>query len=391
MTFTIGYCTNVHAGTDLPAITRNLREFAVPVQSSLPVDEPLGVGLWLPATAAKELSEGAIEGFREFLTAHKLAAFTINGFPYDNFHQSVVKHRVYEPAWWETNRLAYTKQLAVILAELLPASEAIGSISTLPIGWRSDHATPENLNLAGHNLRDLAQFLAMLESKTGRRIVVAIEPEPGCVLDRVDHMVHWFESHLPDSIHRQYITVCHDICHSTVMMEDQREVLGRYAASGITVGKVQVSSAVVADWDAMAVGRRREAIEQLSKFAEDRYLHQTGRLKSDQTFELAEDLPDLLATMPNEGDPVCGDHRWVVHFHVPIFLERFGHLTTSQDDVRTCLRTLLSSEASIPFTGHLEVETYAWSVLPEAMRKRGLADDLSQELSWLRKELIECL
>ncbi len=44
----------------------------------------------------------------------------------------------------------------------------------------------------------------------------------------------------------------------------------------------------------MAIGRRREAIEQLWQFAEDRYLHQTGRRTESGDFELAEDLPELL-------------------------------------------------------------------------------------------------
>ncbi|GAA4467632.1 metabolite traffic protein EboE [Novipirellula rosea] len=391
MSFTVGYCTNVHAGMDLPAIRQNLLQYAVPVQSSLPIDTPLGVGLWLPAQAAGECFDGGAKPLRQFLDEHRLEAFTINGFPYDNFHQDVVKHRVYQPTWWDLSRLTYTKQLAVILTELLPQTQTVGSISTLPIGWASDKVTAEQLEAAAENLRQLAEFLAALEEQTGRRIVVAIEPEPGCILDTSQDIVDWFDKHLDKPMHRRHITVCHDVCHAAVMMESQADVLQRYASAGITIGKVQVSSAIVAEWDAMSLGRRQEAIEQLSKFAEDRYLHQTGRITGDDQFELTEDLPALISRAPASGDPACGDKRWVVHFHVPIFLERFGHLTTSQDEVRDCLRTLLSSDTSIDFTGHLEVETYAWSVLPDAMRKRSLAEDISEEIRWLRRELIDCI
>ncbi len=91
-----------------------------------------------------------------------------------------------------------------------------------------------------------------------------------------------------------------------------------------------------------------------------------------------------------KGDPVRGDRCWVVHFHVPIFLERFGHLATSQRDVVECLKAI-SSERSLEFSGHFEVETYAWSVLPESMRKRGLAEDIASEIQWLNKTLIESI
>ena len=387
--YTIGYCTNVHAGVDLASITRDLEQYAVPARTASGSAE-LGVGLWLPAKAASQLAAGA-EDFSEFLAERRLRPFTINGFPYDNFHQPIVKHRVYKPTWWQQERLDYTKQLADVLAVLLPESQAVGSISTLPIGWPSEVESPSQLDQAGANLRELAAYLQQLESRSGRRIVVAIEPEPGCILDKTDDVIAWFDQHLPESDHRRFITVCHDVCHAAVMMEPQAEVLGRLAAAGISIGKVQVSSAIVADWEAMAVGRRREAIEQLWQFAEDRYLHQTGRHTESGGFELAEDLPDLLNQISEQGDPVWGDHKWVVHFHVPIFLERFGHLTTSHGDVLECLRTIGSPDVSIDFTGHLEIETYAWAVLPESMRKRGLAEDIASEVRWLRKAIAESM
>ena len=76
---------------------------------------------------------------------------------------------------------------------------------------------------------------------------------------------------------------------------------------------------------------------------------------------------------------------------MPIFLERFGHLTTSHADVIECLRTLESPDCSVEFSGHLEIETYAWTVLPESMRKRGLAEDIAGEVEWLRLAIVESL
>jgi len=391
---TIGYCTNVHAGVDLDSIRANLEQYAVPARIASHSEE-LGVGLWLPAQAAKELAR-SVESFKEFLAKRRLRPFTINGFPYDNFHQPVVKHRVYQPTWWEQSRLDYTKQLADILAVLLPEDEAVGSISTLPIGWgpiggERENESQSDLAKAGENFRELAGYLEQLESKTGRRIVVAIEPEPGCILDTTEDVVSWFTKHLSEPIHRRYITVCHDVCHAAVMMESQTAVIDRLAAEEIAIGKVQVSSAVVVDWNSMAIGRRQEAIEQLRQFAEDRYLHQTGRRTESGKFELAEDLPELLKNASREGDPVHGDKKWVVHFHVPIFLERFGHLGTSHKDVIECLAAISRSECEIEFSGHLEIETYAWTVLPSAMRKQALSDDIASEINWLQAAIVEAM
>lgn len=385
---TIGYCTNVHAGVDLSTICNNLDEFAVPARDASGSDE-LGVGLWIPAVAAGELAKD-VGSFAKFLDERRLRAFTINGFPYDNFHQPVVKRAVYEPTWWQPERLHYTRQLAEILSQLMPEDESAGSISTLPIAWSDEHASDENLAKAGENFRELATHLEAIEEQTGKRIMVAIEPEPGCVLDTTQDVLNWFEQQLPEKSHRRYLSVCHDICHSAVMMEAQQDVLSQLAEAGIAIGKVQVSNAIIADWHSMAGGRKREAIAQLSEFAEDRYLHQTGRLKADGSFELAEDLPDLLRSAESENQTACGDQRWIVHFHVPIFLERFGHLRTSQDDTLDCLRFLNHCD-KIDFTGHLEVETYAWTVLPHSMRRRGLAEDIAREIFWLRDVVADVL
>ena len=403
---TVGYCTNVHAGTDLTSIRENLERYAVEVRNLLKQsgkiadDAPLPVGLWIPNEASLQLVQGNVtDQFASFLADNKLSAFTINGFPYDHFHQDVVKHSVYMPSWCERSRLEYTKRLAEILAGLIPESAesaSLGSISTLPIGWpnnpcaNSDEEKNTDLTLAGKHFRELAEYLAKLESQTGRRIVVAIEPEPGCVLDSTDDVIKFFDTELPEVNHREYITVCHDVCHSSVMMEKQDQVLARFKQQDVAVGKVQVSNAIAVDWESMSDGRRVEAMRQLSEFAEDRYLHQTGIMNSTGQFSLATDLPSLI-----QDNVAIQDRRWVVHFHVPIFLERFEHLSTTQQDVSTCLRTLIanqtSSDAAVPdFTGHFEIETYAWTVLPGAMRKRGLAEDIATEFEWLHRAIEMC-
>ncbi len=381
--WTVGYCTNVHPGHDLTTIRSELLEHAVPNARATrdALGTPLGVGLWIPASAAEELAgDGVAERFAQWMAEHDLHPFTLNGFPYDNFHLPVVKHRVYQPTWADDDRLSYTIQLAEILHRLLPASSPVGSISTLPLGW-PDNDRPRMIAKSGEHLRTLAAQLQRLEQRTGRRITVAIEPEPGCVLQRCDDILAFFASELPDTTHRRYLSVCHDVCHSAVMFEPQREVLMQLGEAGIEVGKVQISSAIDVPLERMTGAQQRRAIEQLSGFAEDRYLHQTSVIDETMRFHLVEDLPRWLSS-PRESH----DRHLRVHFHVPIFLDQFGSLGSTRDDIHACLGALRSDGAPA-FTGHFEIETYAWGVLPESMRRGGLAADIASELAWFRQAM----
>ncbi len=403
--WTLGYCTNIHAGTEVPQICDTLTNISAEVARRRQSDGCLGVGLWLPQPACAALRRHGMPPLVEAIKKNGLLAYTINGFPYEDFHKERVKHDVYRPTWWTDERVAYTRDLAKVLAELLPEATTTGTISTLPIGWPrqvDEHESEENetclrdaseeeVHHAGTNFRRLAEDLRMLENRTGKRIIVAIEPEPGCLIERADQLVQWFESHLPDPTHRRYIGVCHDVCHSAVMMEDQRTTLQRYASAGIVLGKVQISSAIVADWQSIDPADHGATLQQLRSFAEDRYLHQTGRRKADGSFELAEDLPELLDQTTQT--PVS-DRRWVIHFHVPIFMQQFGHLRTTQDQIAETLDAVeeLSTAPGkdsarnrpvLEFTGHLEVETYAWSVLPDTMRSGELAVDIAHEINWI--------
>ena len=377
----IGYCTNVHAGADLDATRSNLQRHAIRVKEQFSPDAPLGVGLWLSAEAARNLRKaGQVEEFAVWLAEAGLVPFTLNGFPYVDFHQRVVKHKVYMPTWSDRARVDYTFDLIDILDTLLPAGME-GSISTLPLQWGTPPPDAGQLSAATDNLRAVADLLARLEKERGRLIYVCLEPEPGCVLDQAEDVVRFFEDHLLTGGHeasiRRHIRVCHDICHSAVMFEEQAHLFRRLKAAGIHVGKVQVSSAVIAAFDEILPEQRAQALEQLRQFAEDRYLHQTVVQSSpvdDPVF--FEDLPKALETVkiPEE---VTG--QWRIHFHVPVYLERFGLLRTSRKQILECLAI---ANREMPELSHFEVETYAWGVLPEELKQTHLSDGIAKELRW---------
>lgn len=370
----LGYCTNVHPGATLARVRQNLARHAARVRQHLDPSGPLPIGLWLADETSRALDEPDSQAaLSDWLGEHGLRAFTLNGFPFADFHQPVVKHAVYSPDWAAPERCDYTRRLARILAGLLPDG-AEGSISTLPLGWDD---TPALRAAAASHLRRLATELQQIEQTTGHLIHVDIEPEPGCVLGTSSDLVAFFERDLlpggDEHLLRRYVRACHDVCHAAVMFEPQAEVVTRYRSAGIAIGKVQISSAPCVDFDALDAAGAATARKELEALAEPRYLHQTS-VRDDDGTHFFEDLPAALAARPGGG-------VWCVHFHVPVFLAQCGTLGTTRNQIRDLLAALG------PEVQHLEVETYAWQVLPPELAAQDLSAGIARELGWAQAAL----
>lgn len=373
----IGYCTNVHPGTSLEEVLTNLREHAAAVRCLVSPQGSMSCGLWLSRSAvAGLLADSRARGrLRKTLADAALSVSSLNGFPAGDFHQAVVKHSVYLPDWADPLRLEYTCHLAELLAQLLDSGES-GSISTLPLGW-GKHQAPEFAAAAARQLREWAHFADRLQDRTGRRIRLAIEPEPGCFMDTAHGLCDFFVRYLLDGsdgantalLNR--IGVCHDVCHSAVMFEPQAVALQEYQRHGIPIWKVQVSSALEVRFAEPGASTER-LIRQLGTFAEPRFLHQTGTGPG----RLYEDLPVALDQAERSG-------VWRIHFHVPVFVDRFAPgLGTTQAAIGECLRALPPCEDR-----DIEIETYAWNVLPEEFQPASLVEGIAAEVNWLRDEM----
>jgi sugar phosphate isomerase/epimerase len=353
----LAYCTNVHQAEDLDGVLTQLARFGEPVRERLGVDR-LGLGLWLARPVASELAAdpAAVARLRAELAARGLEVVTFNGFPYQGFHDPVVKHRVYRPDWSAPERTRYTLDLARLLAELLPGDAARGSVSTVPLGWRTDWRT------AGGRLDLLARELA----KQDRPVRVGFEPEPGCVIETTEQAAT-----LLSEVDREWLGVCLDTCHLAVGFEDPAAALGRLAAAGLDVVKVQASAALEAADPTDPATRRA-----LESFAEPRFLHQT----SEGGPPGVDDLDLALAG----GLP--GDGPWRVHFHVPLHADPAPPLTSTRPVLTATLTELFGGPAAR--TDHVEVETYTWQVLPDAPADdAGLVAGIAAELEWTRHAL----
>lgn len=369
----LGYGTNVLPAEDVDGLVRQVQTYGDRLRRHLDTDR-VGLGMWLPAAAARTLAAdlGAVERLREAIDAHGVEIVTLNAFPYAAFQDEVVKKRVYHPTWAEQARLDYTLDVARVLAALLPEDAARGSISTLPLAWRAPWLADRQSHAELH-LKTLAEGLAEIEAETGRTVRVAFEPEPGCVIETIAEAVERL-----DSVDRERIGVCLDLCHLAVGFESVPDALARLDAAGLDVVKVQPAAALVVDDPAAP-----EARAALAAYAEDRFLHQV-RQRVGSRLAARDDLPDAL-----EGRRPLDDRSpWRVHFHVPVHADPAGPLRNSRDELRDSLAALFGGGTAR--TDHLEVETYTWAVLPDGAPADddALAAGLAAELRWVRDELV---
>ena len=372
-----GYCSNVHAGSNLDETIANLTEHTLKVKQIVSPDEPMGVGLWLSANSAHAInSEDRLSEFKGFLDENDLIPFTFNGFPYGDFHAPVVKHKVYQPDWTTQERLDYTIELANILSSLTDEG-GHASISTLPLGWLGQLREDWPYAAAARQLLKLVELLRVLEQETGRYISLAIEPEPGCLLDIADDVISFFNDYLlgkgSDETVLRYLGVCHDICHSAVMFEQQGETIKAYADAGIEIFKVHVSSAVEVDFTEMSDADKVEALKQLRNFHEPKYLHQTSIRKGDYTLFYEDLINAIEAQEPS--------FVWRSHFHVPIYLETLDLLRPTQNDIIEGMQAIKEYSDCSAF----EIETYAWGVLPKHLQVPVLAEGIAAELKWFKE------
>lgn len=381
-TLPLSYCTNVHPGRTLDEVLRGLEQYTAPVQRQ--VGAPVAAGLWLAAPVIAELnaSRAAVRQLQETLQRLQLVCYTLNAFPFGDFHSERVKEQVYLPDWTTPERLSYSRDCARILADLLPDGTE-GSLSTVPLGYKGFKHTADFTDRCIDRLLELAVSLDDLHNETGRVVRLAVEPEPCCVLETTGETLQFFERLRREAerqgrseIARRHLGVCYDVCHQSVEFEDVDASIAQLAAAEIRINKVHITCALRLP-QPLANPAGRAA---LARYVEPRYLHQTlARLPSgDVRREL--DLSQSFCDSPPAGFAEAAE--WRTHFHVPVNAESIGPLLTTRDDLQRALHAV----RRLPYAPHLEVETYTWGVLP-GEQKPELVEGLTAELTATRKLL----
>lgn len=374
-TLPLSYCTNVHPGRTVAEVEEGLDRYTVPVKEGF--GKPLAAGLWLQRAVIAELtsSQDKVRRFAEGLTARGLTCHTLNAFPYGDFHSTRVKENVYLPDWSDPKRLEYTLACARVLSELLP-EQMDGSISTLPLGFKGFDRAAGFVDEAARRLVECARGLAQLADKSGRRIRLAVEPEPLCLVETTGEAIVFFKRlhRLADGMSAlgqviEHVGMCYDVCHQAVEFEDIGESIRAIDRAGIRIIKIHVSSALELERPA----ENSEGREALRRYVEERYLHQTLARTPDGRVLRQVDLTDVFVRDP--GTEWLAAPSWRVHFHVPVDAEWLGPLKTT----RTQLKEALAAVKRLSYAPHLEVETYTWEVLPDG-RRAELIPGLTREL-----------
>jgi sugar phosphate isomerase/epimerase len=385
------YCLNVHPGETWEENFEAVRGKALAVKRLVAPGKPFGLGLRLGRAAAQTLGRPAkLREFRRFLGRNGLYVFTVNGFPYGGFHRRSVKHDVYRPDWRSTRRRDYTVLLADLLARLLPRGLS-GSISTVPLSHKSRVKGDADVRGMTRMLATCAAHLARIRRRTGKDICLALEPEPDCFIENTDETLRFFsgalmefgapvvagEMHVPardaEAILRRHVGVCLDVCHFAVAFEDPAKSLKKLAEAGVRVAKVQLSSALRLRPTALALRRLRE-------FCDSVYLHQVKVRTSRGEVISCDDLPAALA---GRAAMRRRDDEWRVHFHVPLFVSKYGELRSTGSLYTRRLARLLTGGV----TEHLEIETYTFDVLPEALRSDDVVQSIAREYDWTLRRL----
>ena len=385
------YCTNIHPADGWAAIDATLRRIAPALKARISPEAPFGLGLRLGARDARELLEGqCLAEFRSFLDAEGLYVALINGFPYGPFHGEPVKTNVYAPDWRSDARVDYTFDLMAILTALVPDGMA-GGISTTPLSYKAWLPSPTDADWEAltRNIVRVAERLVRIRQETGRWLHLDIEPEPDCLLETSDETVEFFERwlHPAGSLElarrlgvgreralqdlQEHIQVCFDVCHCGVEYEDPAVALARLRDAHIRIGRVQLSSALNVKFSNHP--GEAEALEaRLHAFADSTYLHQVVEKNGAEVRRFS----DLEVALRSGGEPA--GREWRIHFHVPLFTAEYEGLGSTQDEVRRVLREVRRGDV----TGHLEIETYTWSVLPPGL-KMEITDSIAREYRWV--------
>ncbi|SFB51616.1 metabolite traffic protein EboE [Algoriphagus aquimarinus] len=393
--FHLSYCSNIHPGESWEATFENLKKYIPEVKERLDVDKSFGIGLRLSHEASLVLEKAdQLSKFKDWLKSENAYVFTLNGFPYGDFHRTTVKDQVHFPDWTTTDRRDYTIRSFRILAQLLPQGQD-GGISTSPISYRhwfkSETALNVGMETATQHLLEVVAELVELKKQTGKSLHLDIEPEPDGILENSDEMIWLFSDWLlpigkpwlakkldisedkAEEILKEHIQVCYDVCHFAIVYEKPADTFAKFEKAGIKIGKIQISAALKVMIPAEPEARDLVKLK-LLPFEESTYLHQVVARKKDGSLVSYSDLPEALKIL-NTTD----EEEWRIHFHVPVFLDNYGALASTQDQISIVLNEILKNPT---LTNHLEVETYTWEVLPEDTRL-SLGESISRELEWV--------
>lgn len=375
----LAYCTNVHRGENWPETLESLEQHCLAVRRRVAPDRSFAIGLRLSDRASLELARPeALAGFSAWLERNHCYVFTINGFPFGDFHGRRVKEQVTQPDWTSAERLKYTLRLFDILAALVPEGGE-GSVSTAPVSFKQFNLGPRAWETARRRLWEVAEHVADLSRRRGLTLHLGLEPEPFGSIENTAESLELFErlaSDRPgDPRVREHIGINYDTCHFAIQWESPDAALKQFEEAGVRISKLHLSNA-------LSLKPTPAAREWLRRWIDGVYFHQVIERGADGRLTRYPDLEDALAAA--ESTPPAADAVWRVHFHIPLDTPRSDLFSPTSDHL---LGTLDYLQRRPGLCRHLEMETYTWEVLPAELKAATVDEMLAREYNWTLAQL----
>ncbi|MDW8344772.1 MAG: hypothetical protein RMM51_09815 [Verrucomicrobiae bacterium] len=317
---------------------------------------PIELRFSKPLVTALQQDERACDRLRDELLTGGLWLVTANAFVLPRFHGERVKERVYLPAWHESSaRRDFTCASLDVLARLTEGDHHTLDFWSVSVPFGA--LKPVSMSAIAPNILACGEHARRLSERSGRRFIVALEPEPGLTVETTAEAVEFFENHVPTAL-RPYLGVNFDLGHQLVEFEEPIESVRQLSRAGIVVAKVHVSNAA--------------ELSQLAPFYRDSiYLHQTtGVDERGRRVFFSLDWPDTKPT---------GVMRYRVHYHLPVFPSALPSTLSAVEQFLRDVRPVL------PATAPLIIETYTWP--QQEPQPDQIVENICRELEWVRSKI----
>jgi sugar phosphate isomerase/epimerase len=398
---TVGYSTNVHPGDSLEELWASLEDAEVVrhlVDPKRPL--PIELRLSLPVTQAMARDRGLVAGLATSLRDRGLRAVSVSAFSPLPFHGQPVKENAYLPRWDQEERVVFSQQVADVLAGFGPPDEPFLSFSTLA-GVLKHHVTSRDTDAAiARNMARVALHCHRVAQRTGRKIVMALEPEPGLTYETTDEVIAFFRGPLdraftetlaPETVGpttavalgRELVGVNFDFCHQSIEYEDNPASLRRLVDAGIRLYKCHAANAMrVVD-----PLNSDKAMDALEPFTESIFPHQVvGADWNGRRVFFCMDLPYLYTEAGRKEMAATGVREIRIHYHVPVF----GNFSPDIDTTIEGTWAGISAFRTLAPQAPIIVECYTWTEQggEQDDRRRWIQEGLAREVRTVHETIL---
>ena len=399
---TVGYSTNVHPGDSLDQLWASLDD-AEAVRGFVDPARPLPIELRLslPVTRALAGDATVLDRLDGTLRDKGLRAVSVSAFSPLPFHGTPVKENAYLPRWDAEERVLFSQQVADVLAVFGPPDEPFLSFSSLA-GILKHHVTsPGTDAVVARNMARVALHCHGVTQRTGRKMVMALEPEPGLTYETTDEVIAYFQGPLDRAfaeilraeagsaegavtLGRDLIGINYDHCHQSIEYEDNPTSLRRLADAGIRLYKSHAANAMRVV-DPLTNARAWEA---LRPFADSIFPHQVlGADAAGRRVFFCMDLPHIFTPEGRRELEVKGVREIRIHYHVPVFGSFHPDIGTTVEGTWAGVAAFRKLAPESPFI----VECYTWSEQggTGADRRRRIQEGLAREVRTVHEMVLK--